>query len=120
MEFLVQTPKRSTTRCDFLSPSLTASTTASRSKMIRAASICNINGQHYDSLTSLNSKATMPIIRPTRPAALFGGSLMNIPMMNNNKKAINLIEDPFDLTIESPLSGSLSSLAISTQGGKIE
>jgi hypothetical protein len=30
---------------------------------------------------------------------------------------MNLLEDPFDLTIESPLSGSLSSLAISTQGG---
>ena len=102
-----------------MSPSLTASTTASRSKMNRAASICNIN-EHYDSFTSLNSKATMPIIRTARPAALFGGSLMNIPMMNNKKtprQSLNLLEDPFDLTIESPLSGSLSSLAISTQGG---
>jgi len=118
-ESLAQTPKRNTTRFDFLSPSLTASTTASRSKMNRAASICNIN-EHYDSFTSLNSKATMPIIRTARPAALFGGSLMNIPMMSNKKtprQSMNLLEDPFDLTIESPLSGSLSSLAISTQGG---
>lgn len=116
----LHTPKRSTTtRFDFLSPSLTASTTASRSKMNRAASICNIN-EHYDSFTSLNSKATMSIVRPTRPAALFGGSLMNISMMNNKKsqlQSISLIEDAFDLTIDSPLSGSLSSLAISTQGG---
>jgi hypothetical protein len=118
-ESLVQTPKRTNTRFDFLSPSLTASTTASRSKMNRAASICNIN-EHYDSFSSLNSKATMPIIRTARPAALFGGSLMNIPMMSNKKtprQSLNLLEDPFDLTIESPLSGSLSSLAISTQGG---
>ena len=93
--------------------------------MNRAASICNIN-EHYDSFTSLNSKATMPIIRPTRPAALFGGSLMNISMMSNNKKSqhqqqqqsINLIEDAFDLTIESSLSGSLASLPISTPGSK--
>ncbi len=115
----MQTPKRTNTRFDFLSPSLTASTTASRSKMNRAASICNIN-EHYDSFSSLNSKATMPIIRTARPAALFGGSLMNIPMMSNKKtprQSLNLLEDPFDLTIESPLSGSLSSLAISTQGG---
>jgi len=94
--------------------------------MNRAASICNIN-EHYDSFTSLNSKATIPIIRTTRPAALFGGSLMNISTMNNNKKSqqqqqqqsLSLLEDTFDLTIESPLSGSLSSLGISTQGSKI-
>jgi hypothetical protein len=87
--------------------------------MNRAASSCNIN-EHYDSFTSLNSKATMPIIRTTRPAALFGGSLMNIPIMNNKKtpqQSMNLLEGAFDLTIESPLSGSLSSLAISSQGG---
>jgi hypothetical protein len=119
----VQTPKQNTTRFDFISPSLIASTTASRSKMNRAASICNIN-EHYDSFSSLNSKATMPIIRTTRPAALFGGSLMNISMINNKKsqqqqqQSFNLLEDAFDLTIESPLSGSVSSLAISTQGGR--
>lgn len=116
-----QTPKRtSTTKFDFVSPSLIASTTASRSKMNRAASICNINNEHYDSFTSLNSKATMPIIRSTKPSNLFGGSLMNIPMMNkkSQQQSINnLIDDHFDLTIDSPLSGSLSSLAISTQGG---
>jgi len=114
------TPKRSTTRFDLISPSLTVSTTASRSKMNRAASICNIN-EHYDSFSSLNSKATMPIIRLTRPTtALFGGSLMNIPIMNNktSQHSVNLIEDAFDLTIESPLSGSISSLAISTQGAR--
>jgi len=87
--------------------------------MNRAASICNIN-RHYDSFTSLNSKATVPIIRTTRPTDLFGGSLMNIPIMNNKKKtsqqSMSLLEDPFDLTIESPLSGSIASLAISTQG----
>jgi hypothetical protein len=113
--------KRNTTRFDLISPSLIASTTASRSKMNRAASICNIN-EHYDSFSSLNSKATIPIIRSTRPTTLFGGSLMNIPIMNNKtpQQSVNLIEDAFDLTIESPLSGSISSLAISTQGGRIE
>jgi hypothetical protein len=120
--FLAQTPKRSTTRFGLISSSLTASTTASRSKMNRAASICNVN-EHYDSFTSLNSKATMPILRPTRPAALFGGSLMNISMMNNKKsqnqqQSFNRTEDPFDLTNESPLSGSLSSIALSIPGGK--
>jgi hypothetical protein len=113
----VQTPKRSTTRFDLVSSSLTAPTAASRSKMNRAVSTCNING-HYDSFTSLNSKATIPIVRTTRPAALFGGSLMNIPMMTT-KRSLNLIEDTFDLTTESPLSGSLSSLALSTPGGEI-
>ncbi|CAF1034445.1 unnamed protein product [Rotaria sp. Silwood1] len=127
----IQTPKRTTNRYDYLSPSLTASTTASRSKMNRAASICNIN-EHYDSFTSLNSKATIPIIRTTRPSALFGGSLMNISMNNNNnnykqsqqqqqqqqqQRSFNLLDDAFDLTIESPLSGSLSSIALSTPGG---
>ncbi|CAF3965349.1 unnamed protein product, partial [Rotaria sp. Silwood2] len=123
----IQTPKRTTNRYDFISPSLTASTTASRSKMNRAASICNIN-EHYDSFTSLNSKATIPIIRTTRPSALFGGSLMNISINNNNnnnnnkqsqqqQRSFNLLDDAFDLAIESPLSGSLSSIALSTQGG---
>jgi hypothetical protein len=102
-----------------MSPSLTASTSASRSKMNRAASICNIN-EHYDSFTSLNSKATMPLVRPTRPAALFGGSLMNISLMNNKKsqqRSFSILEDPFDLPNESPLSGSLSSIPLSIPGG---
>lgn len=123
--FPVQTPKRNHPRYDFVSPSLTASTSASRSKMNRAASICNIN-EHYDSFTSLNSKATMPIIKTARPTSLFGGSLMNIPIMNNystqkqsQQRAFNLLDDSFDLTAESPLSGSLSSLAFSTTGGKL-
>ncbi|CAM4789138.1 unnamed protein product [Rotaria magnacalcarata] len=115
-----QTPKRNTNRYDFVSPSLIASTTASRSKMNRAASTCNIN-EHYDSFTSLNSKATMPIMRTTKPSSLFGGSLMNISIPNKNKqsqqKSFNLLDEPFDLTIESPLSGSLSSIALSTPGG---
>lgn len=80
--------------------------------MNRASSICNING-HYDSFTSLNSKLTIPIIRQTKSTNLFGGSLMNIPIMNNKKSQ----QQSFDLTIESPLSGSLSSIGISTQGG---
>lgn len=120
--FLVQPSKRGGSRFDFLSPSLTASTTASRSKMNRAASTCNIN-EHYDSFTSLNSKATIPMTsRPTRSAALFGGSLMNISMVNTKKPpqhTMNLIEDPFDLTIDSPMSSSLSSLALCTPGGMI-
>ncbi|CAF4318971.1 unnamed protein product [Rotaria socialis] len=115
-----QTPKRNTNRYDFVSPSLIASTTASRSKMNRAASTCNIN-EHYDSFTSLNSKATIPIMRTSRPSSFFGGSLMNISMLNKNKqsqqKSFNLLDEPFDLTIESPLSGSLSSIALSTPGG---
>ncbi|CAF2141993.1 unnamed protein product [Rotaria magnacalcarata] len=115
-----QTPKRNTNRYDFVSPSLIASTTASRSKMNRAASTCNIN-EHYDSFTSLNSKATMPIMRTTKPSSLFGGSLMNISIPNKKKqsqqKSFNLLDEPFDLTIESPLSGSLSSIALSTPGG---
>ena len=116
----VQTPKRTTTRFDSLSTSLTAPTAASRSKMNRAASTCNIN-EHYDSFTSLNSKATMPVSRPTRPAALFGGSLVNMHLMNKNKlqaRSGNLIEDVYDLRADSPLSGSLSSLALSLPAGK--
>ena len=116
--FLVQTPRRNTNRFDYVSPSLTASTTASRSKMNRAASICNIN-QRYDSFTSLNSKATIPIIRTAKPPNLFGGSLMNISTMSNRssqKQSFNLLDDSFDLTMESPLSGSFSSMALSTSG----
>lgn len=120
---LAQKPKRGANRFDFLSPSLTASTTASRSKMNRAASTCNIN-EHYDSFTSLNSKATIPMTsRPARSTALFGGSLMNISMINTKKTSehsMNLIEDPFDLTLESPSSSSLSSLVLCTPGGMIQ
>ena len=109
----MHTPKRSSIGFDFLSSSVTASTAASRSKMNRAASICNIN-EHYDSFTSLNSKATMPIIRTTRPAALFGGSLMNINLLNKTptqqQRSSLLLDDPF----ESPLTGSFSSLAFSS------
>ena len=101
---------RSNTGFDLLSSSLTASTAASRSKMNRAASICNIN-EHYDSFTSLNSKATIPIARPTRPAALFGGSLMNINLLNPKSSTNPLLDDVFDLRDESPLTSSLSSLA---------
>lgn len=120
VSLLAKTPKRSITRFDFLSPSLTASTTASRSKMNRAASICNLN-ERYDSFTSLNSKATMPILRSTKPSNLFGGSLMNIPMMNTKKPSHQSVtflnDDDFDLTIDSPLTGSLSSIPLSTLGG---
>lgn len=90
--------------------------------MNRAASICNVN-EHYDSFSSLNSKATIPIMRPAAPSGLFGGSLMNISNLHNNnkllqKRSFNLLDDSFDLTAESPLSGSLSSIALSTPGGK--
>ena len=60
--------------------------------------------------------------RITKPSALFGGSLMNISMINTKKTSqhsMSLLEDAFDLTIESPLSSSLSSVAICTQGGRI-
>lgn len=115
----MHTPKRSSAGFDFLSPSVTASTAASRSKMNRAASICNIN-EHYDSFTSLNSKATMPIIRTTRPAALFGGSLMNINLLNKtpaqqHQRSSLLMDDPF----ESPLTGSFSSLAFSSPSSEL-
>jgi hypothetical protein len=106
---LLRTPKRSTTRFDVMSPSLTAPTTASRSKMNRAASICNINGC-YDSLTSLNSKSTVP-------SNLFGGSLMNLSKVQTPKRqSINLTDDTFD---ESQFSASMTSLATSTTGAQI-
>jgi len=103
-----------------MSPSLIASTSASRSKMNRAASICNIN-EHYDSFTSLNSKATMPVTRVAKPTALFGGSLMNISMTNNKKsqqQTYNLLDDPFDLTGGSQITSSLSSI-LSIPTGKV-
>jgi hypothetical protein len=107
---LFQTPKRSLTRFDLMSPSLTAPTTASKSKMNRAASICNING-HYDSFTSLNSKATLP-------ASLFGGSLINLSKMQTPKKrSMNLIDDTFD---QSQFSASMTSLATSITGEQCE
>lgn len=104
---LLATPKRSlTTRFDILSPSLTAPTAASRSKMNRAASICNING-HYDSSTSLNSKTTFPV-------DLFGGSLMNLSKTSNSKrKSTNLIDETLD---KSQCSASMTSLATSMTG----
>jgi hypothetical protein len=106
---LIQTPKRSTTRFDLMSPSLTAPTTASRSKMNRAASICNINGC-YDSLTSLSSKTTIP-------TNLFGGSLMNLSKMHTPKRQSgNLIDDTFD---ESQFSASMTSLATSKTGKEV-
>jgi hypothetical protein len=106
----VQTPKRPSTGFDMLSSSLTASTAASRSKMNRTVSTCNI-AEHYDSFTSLNSKATMPIVRTTRPAALFGGSLINIH--STPARSISFVDDRFDLGVTSPLTGSLSSLTLS-------
>jgi hypothetical protein len=106
---LFQTPKRNLTRFDLVSPSLIASTTASRSKMNRAASSCSING-HYDSFTSLNSKATIP-------TSLFGGSLMNLSKIQTPKKrSLNLNEDTFD---ESQFSASMTSLATSMTGKNI-
>jgi hypothetical protein len=103
---LFQTPKRNSTGFDFISPSLTAPTTASRSKMNRAASICNING-HYDSFTSLNSKTSVP-------TSLFGGSLMNLSKIQTPKRrSANLIDDTFD---ESQFSASMTSLATSITG----
>ncbi|CAF1188514.1 unnamed protein product [Adineta steineri] len=115
------TAKTHITRFDLLSPSVLASTSASRSKMNRAASTCNIN-EHYDSFTSLHSKATGPLRKTTKPTTLFGGSLMNIPMMNNKKcsqqqQSFNLLDEPFDLVGDSPLTGSLSSIALSIQTG---
>lgn len=62
----------------------------------------------------------MPMARPTRPAALFGGSLMNINLLNgktSQTRSNQLLEDPFDLRDDSPLTGSLSSLAFSNLGG---
>ncbi|CAF1340571.1 unnamed protein product [Adineta steineri] len=82
------TPKRSSTRFDFMSPSITAPTAASKSKMNRAASICSINGC-YDSSTSLNSKSVLP-------TSLFGGSLMNLSKFQTpKKKTLNLMDDSF-------------------------
>ncbi|CAF0748452.1 unnamed protein product [Rotaria sp. Silwood1] len=103
----MQTPKRSMTRFDLMSPSLTAPTAASKSKMNRAASICNING-HYESFTSLNSKTTMP-------TNLFGGSLMNLSKVQTPKRqSLNLIDDTFE---DSQFSASMTSLATSVTGG---
>jgi hypothetical protein len=100
---LTRTPKRNLTRFDLISPSLTAQTAASRSKMNRAASICNMK-EYYDSLTSLNSKATLP-------TSLYGGSLMNL----SKRKSWNLTDDKFD---QSQFSASMSSLATSMTGKK--
>ncbi|UJR23281.1 hypothetical protein I4U23_026298 [Adineta vaga] len=120
-----QTPKRGFTKFDLVSPSVLASTNSSRSKMNRAASICNLN-EHYQSFTSLHSKATGPLRPITKPASAFGGSLINLSVLSNKRcsqqqqqqqhhhlHGYNLLEDPFDLTIDSPLTGSVSSLALS-------
>ena len=96
------TPKRSLTRFDLISPSLIAPTTASRSKMNRAASTCDIN-EHYDSFTSLNSKATVP-------TSLYGGSLINISKMITPKK---MLDNTLD---RSQFSASMTSLATSITG----
>lgn len=103
---ITQTPKRSATRFDLMSPSLTAATTASKSKMNRASSICNING-HYDSSTSLNSKAKAP-------TSLFGGSLMNLSKAQISKRqSLNLVDDTLN---DSHFSASMTSLATSLTG----
>ncbi|CAF1393490.1 unnamed protein product [Adineta ricciae] len=113
-----QAPKRNMTKFDLMSPTILASTNSSRSKMNRAASICNLN-EHYQSFTSLHSKATGPLRSAPKPASAFGGSLMNLSMLNNKKCAqqhthtFGFLDDPFDLTIDSPLTGSVSSLALS-------
>lgn len=114
----VQTPPRSLTRFDVMSPSLTATTAASRSKMNRASSSCNIDGQQYDSFTSLNSKATVSL---SRPNSLFGGSLMNLSktpaqLRTPQRRSNNLIDNAFDMTAESPLSMSMNSLGTSNAG----
>ena len=94
--------------------------------MNRAASICNLN-EHYDSFTSLHTKAMGPLRSATKPAAAFGGSLMNLSLLSNKKPShqqhhqhhiSNFLDDAFDLTIDSPLTGSLSSLALSLPMGK--
>ncbi|CAF2746236.1 unnamed protein product [Rotaria sp. Silwood2] len=106
---IMHTPKRSMTRFDLMSPSLTAPTAASKLKMNRAASICNING-HYDSFTSLNSKTTIP-------TNLFGGSLMNLSKTQTSKRqSLNLMEDTFD---DSQFTASMTSLATSVTGARL-
>ncbi|CAF1213692.1 unnamed protein product [Rotaria sordida] len=113
----MQTPKRSMTRFDLMSPSLTAPTAASKSKMNRAASICNING-HYDSFTSLNSKGTTTTTTTTTiPTNLFGGSLMNLSKAQTPKRrSLNLMDDTFD---DSQFCTSMTSLATSVTGARI-
>ena len=113
-----QTPPRSLTRFDVMSPSLTATTAASRSKMNRTTSSSHIDGQQYESFTSLNSKATVSL---SRPSSLFGGSLMNLSktpgrLPTPKRRSMNLVDDSFDLTVESPLSISMNSLGTSMAG----
>ncbi|CAF1387872.1 unnamed protein product [Adineta ricciae] len=79
-------PRSNSTRFEPMSPSITAPTTASKSKMNRAASISSINGV-YDSSPSLNTKSILP-------RSLFGGSLMNLSKLHTPKKrAINIMDD---------------------------
>ena len=102
------TPQRSVTQFDMMPPSLTAPTTASRSKMNRAASSCNING-HYDSFTSLNSKATVSFNS-------IHLSKSQQQLHTPKKRAMNVIDDAFDFLEESPLSISMNSLSTSIAG----
>ena len=122
---VMQTSRRSLSRFDLVSASLTAPTAASRSKMNRAASTCNING-HYDSFASLNSKATMPLTKTPRPPSFFGGSLMNLsrspqPMqlLTPSKRSMTAMDDAFDLANQSLLSTSMTSLATSMAGNSL-
>ena len=91
-----------------MSPSVTAPTTASRSKMNRAASSSNING-HYDSFTSLNSKATVSFNSMNLSKSQ---QQLNTP----KKRLMNMIDDAFDFLEESPLSVSMNSLSTSIAG----
>ncbi|UJR25628.1 hypothetical protein I4U23_006980 [Adineta vaga] len=98
------TPRRNSTRFELMSPSITAPTTASRSKMNRAASISSINGVYHSS-TSLNSKSVLP-------TSLFGGSLMNLSKLQTPKKRTSTVMD--DSFCE-----SLTSLATSATGARL-
>ena len=104
---LIPTLKRNATRFDLMSPSLTAPTAASRSKMNRTASICNVN-EHYNSFSLLKWKTTLP-------TDLFGGSLMNLSKMQNLKgqSSTNFKNQTFD---DSQFSVSMGSLATSIAG----
>lgn len=106
------TPQRNSTQFDFMSPSVTAPTAASRSKMNRAASLVQVDGQ-YASLTSLNSRATRTL---TRPSSFFGGSALNLskssnPFQTPKQQCNHIDDDSFDLHQMSPLSISMNSLS---------
>jgi len=102
----VQTPKRSLTRFDLMSPSLTAPTAASKSKMNRAASSCHIHRGYYDSSTSLNSKGIQ----------MTSGSLNNLSKTQTpKKKSTSFIDEIFD---DSQFTASMTSLNTSLTGRK--